>query len=117
VSTIAHERPAERATEPVLAERRFIRCKEITRVEGLVTSEVERCAAWLIGAAARGDADDGIQGVAVLRVELVAEDFELLHRVLTNVDRRTSPLGIIDVAAIDEGGVSRFVDRRVHRTS
>jgi hypothetical protein len=43
--------------------------------------------------------------MSVLRVELVAEDFELLHRILTDVDRRTAPLRIVDIAAVDEGCV------------
>ena len=48
------------------------------------------------------DRHDGIQGVTVLGVELVAEHFELLHRLFADINRRTAPHGVVDVAAVDE---------------
>ena len=44
--------------------------------------------------------------MAVLRVELMTEHLELLHGVLSDVDRRAPPLRIVDVAAIDERRVA-----------
>ena len=80
--------------------------KALRALKRIVAAEVVAGAVQVVGARLGRDRDDGRQRRAVLRVELVAEHLELLHRILADVHRRVAPDGIVQIAAVDDGGVA-----------
>lgn len=102
VAAIANERTADRATHPLLVERQVLRSKRIPGIQRVVAAEVETSTAQPVGARAGSDRDDGVQGMAVFRIELVPKHLEFLHGLLADVNRRAPPHGVVDLAAVNE---------------
>ena len=105
VGAVERDWAAGGAAQPILLERRHRGRLGVAGVQCLVAPEVVAGAGIGVATRLRHHVDDGVQGRAVLRVELVAEDLELLHRVLRHVDDRAAPGRIVDGAAVDDGGV------------
>ncbi len=94
------------AADARLAEGRHGGGLGVAGVEGLVASEVVAGAARAVAARLGDHVDDGVQRRAVLGVELVAEDLELLDGILGHVDDRAAPRRVVDGAAVEDRRVA-----------
>jgi hypothetical protein len=60
---------------------------------------------------------DRVQSVAVLRIELIAIDLELLDSVLAHVDDRNTPHAVVKRRAVDDRGVTARLVRHAAELS
>src|SRR5687767_9536913 len=100
VRPVPCERTTNGAARPLFVKRRLSLREGVPRVERIVAAEVERASLKLFTARPGDYRHDRVQRIAVLGVELVAKDSELLHAFLRDIDRRASPLRVVNVAAV-----------------
>src|SRR5687767_14420298 len=119
VCPVRYQRTCKGSADALLVERWVSLCEGVPRVECVVAAEIEHAPLELIAARPRDHRYDCIERIAILRVELVSEDSELLHAFLRDIDRWTAPLRVIDLAAVDHrckaaaliGGTTELGDR------
>ena len=110
------DRPADRAARLVLVECRAVGREVVARVERRVAEELEPGAMKHVAAGFRDDVDDPAVVVAVLRIEVVGQQAELLDRIEVGHDRRAAVHVLLDIAAVDQEAVRAFAlaaDRHV----
>ena len=108
---VALERPADAPAVLLPAEvglARGVEVEGVARVEALVAEEAEEAARPSVRARLRDDVDDAARGPAELGVVAVAQDLELLHRLLTD-GRLHAARDRVGLAAVDGHEVAAAV--------
>ena len=102
---VLNERPAERAAELVLPERRqrlARRLEVVRRVEGVVAVELEQAAAEQVGAGLGRDVDQRRRLAAELRRIHRLLDLELLDRIDRRIDHQVVEELVGDLGAVEQ---------------
>jgi hypothetical protein len=102
VRLVEREGAADRAAGALLVELRFRFLEVVARLQARIAEESKCGSIELIRARFGDHVEHGLERLAMLRVEAVRDDLELLDAVLHEALHRCSPHVIVDVTSVDD---------------